>query len=81
MVEDVKTTHFKVTGPLTDESDPKMVLLRNSSPGTDPGGISAVTLLVAVSESDLWPEVGAYTKTAAMKAAEVALLQLVQKWT
>lgn len=79
MTKGVEAAHFMVNAKDTTPEDKPSVLLRNLDPTKNPGGVLAITLVVAINPEVLWPKLGAYAKTAAFKAAEQALLDHVKQ--
>lgn len=71
--------HFKIINAETGPTNETHILSRSSNPAKDPGRIVAVTLVVAGEPDELWPLFGAYANSAALKAAEAALLEHVKK--
>lgn len=79
MVNEVDAVHFRIKTKMSAPDDKPVVLLRNLEPSKDPGGVVAITLVVAISPDVTWPKIGLFSKLPAFKAAEQALLEHVKQ--
>lgn len=79
--EEVEATVYRVRTIFNeDKAAAPLKLLQGRHPENAPGGIVAITVLVATPLTETWPKCGAYAKAAGMKAAKAAGLKLLEDW-
>lgn len=75
----IKATHFKVKHPFGSDDQPPTFLFKMLEGSVDPGGVEIITLFVATDPSILWPKVGQFKNSPALKAAETALMERLKQ--